>query len=262
MPQVFFGLENDPTAWSLSSVSPSKTISASHIDEVIPLLQAADNAVHEGNYVALMLSYEAAPAFDSAFKTHQQTSLPLAWAAIIPQPEDVGCLFESQNFVVEWSPQISREDYDKAITRIHELIAAGDTYQVNYSFPLTTSFNGDAYSWYRRLSLAQGAKYCACLDLGRYQILSLSPELFFERRGDSVRTKPMKGTVRRGRWAEEDALLARTLQTSAKDRAENVMIVDLLRNDLGKVSIAGSVKVTSLFELERFETVWQLTSTV
>jgi len=262
MAQVFFGLGNDPTAWSLSSKSPSRTISASHIDEVIPLLQAADNAAHEGNYVALMLSYEAAPAFDSAFTTHQQTSLPLAWAAIIPQPDDVGSSSDGENFVTEWAPQVSRENYDKAIARIHWHIAAGDTYQVNYTFPLTTSFSGDAYNWYRSLSLAQGAKYCACLDLGRFQILSLSPELFFERRGDTVRTKPMKGTARRGRWAEEDALFARTLQTSAKDQAENVMIVDLLRNDLGKVSIPGSVEVTSLFELERFETVWQLTSTV
>ena len=262
MAQVFFGLGNDPTAWSLSSKSPSRTISASHIDEVIPLLQAADNAAREGNYVALMLSYEAAPVFDSAFTTHEQTSLPLAWAAIIPQPDDIGCVSDGENFVTEWAPQVSREDYDKAIARIHRHIAAGDTYQVNYTFPLTTSFNGDAYNWYRSLSLAQGAKYCACLDLGRFQILSLSPELFFERRGDTVRTKPMKGTARRGRWAEEDALFARTLQTSAKDQAENVMIVDLLRNDLGKVSIPGSVEVTSLFELERFETVWQLTSTV
>src|SRR5215203_6405475 len=115
MAHVFFGLENDPTAWFLSSVSPWKTISASEIDEVIPLVQAADNAAHEGNYVALMLSYEAAPAFDSAFKTREQTSLPLAWAAIIPQPDDVECLSDSENFVAEWTPQVSREDYDNAI---------------------------------------------------------------------------------------------------------------------------------------------------
>jgi para-aminobenzoate synthetase / 4-amino-4-deoxychorismate lyase len=90
----------------------------------------------------------------------------------------------------------------------------------------------------------------------------LSPELFFERRADRVVTKPMKGTVRRGRWSGEDEGLASWLRTSAKDRAENVMIVDLLRNDLGKVSVPGSVQVSSLFEIERFETVWQMTSTV
>src|SRR5262249_2837402 len=100
------------------------------------------------------------------------------------------------------------------------------------------------------------------IDLGRYQVLSLSPELFFERRGDRVITKPMKGTVRRGRWTAEDQELAQWLRESKKDRAENVMIVDLLRNDLGKVSIPGTVHVSSLVDIERFETVWQMTSTV
>jgi para-aminobenzoate synthetase/4-amino-4-deoxychorismate lyase len=148
------------------------------------------------------------------------------------------------------------------VSRIKELIAAGDTYQVNYSFPLSASFNGDAYAWYRTLCEAQGAQYSAYIDLGRYQVLSLSPELFFERRGDRVITKPMKGTVRRGRWTAEDQELAHWLRESTKDRAENVMIVDLLRNDLGKVSIPGTVHVSSLYEIERFQTVWQMTSTV
>ena len=112
------------------------------------------------------------------------------------------------------------------------------------------------------LCLAQGAQYSAYLDLGRYKVLCLSPELFFERRGNHVITRPMKGTVRRGRWPAEDRELAEWLKQSAKDRAENVMIVDLLRNDLGKVSVPGSVRVSSLFDIERFETVWQMTSTV
>jgi para-aminobenzoate synthetase/4-amino-4-deoxychorismate lyase len=148
------------------------------------------------------------------------------------------------------------------VARIRDLIAAGHTYQVNYSFPLTSSFNGDAYELYRNLYLAQGAPYSAYLDLGRFKVLCLSPELFFERRGNLCITKPMKGTVKRGRWLEEDRELARWLGASVKDRADNVMIVDLLRTDLGKVSVPGSVRVSSLFDLERFETVWQMTSTV
>ena len=161
-----------------------------------------------------------------------------------------------------WTPLVARDEYDQSVTRIRELIAAGDTYQVNYSFPLTSVFNGDAFAWYRDLCLAQGAQYSVYLDLGRYKVLCLSPELFFERRGNHVITRPMKGTVRRGRWPAEDRELAHWLANSAKDRAENVMIVDLLRNDLGKVSVPGSVRVSSLFDLERFETVWQMTSTV
>jgi para-aminobenzoate synthetase/4-amino-4-deoxychorismate lyase len=112
------------------------------------------------------------------------------------------------------------------------------------------------------LCLAQGAQYSAYIDLGRFKVLCLSPELFFERHGDWVSTRPMKGTIHRGRWLEEDRELAERLKQSVKDRAENVMIVDLLRNDLGKVSVPGSVRVSSLFDIERFETVWQMTSTV
>jgi para-aminobenzoate synthetase/4-amino-4-deoxychorismate lyase len=159
-------------------------------------------------------------------------------------------------------PRVAQSEYDAAVSTIRELIAAGDTYQVNYSFPLTSSFSGDAYAWYRELCVAQGAPFSAYLDLGRFQVLSLSPELFFERRGDHVVTRPMKGTKSRGRWLDEDREHAEWLRQSPKDRAENVMIVDLLRNDLGKVSVAGSVRVSSLFDVERFETVWQMTSTV
>src|SRR6185295_11684156 len=94
----------------------------------------------------------------------------------------------------DWQPRVSKSEYERAVARIRELIAAGDTYQVNYSFPLTSTFSGDAYGWYRELCLAQGTDYCAYLDVNRYHVLSLSPELFFERQGDHVTTRPMKGT--------------------------------------------------------------------
>ena len=206
-----------------------------------------------------MLSYEAAPAFDPAFVTHASSDFPLAWAAVVEERAEEE--LESYSSTT-WTPHVSRDEYNRCVSRIRELIAAGDTYQVNYTFPLTSSFSGDALAWYRDLCVAQGAQYSVYLDLGRYKVLCLSPELFFERRGNHVTTRPMKGTVRRGRWPAEDRELAHWLKHSAKDRAENVMIVDLLRNDLGKVSIPGSVRVASLFDLERFETVWQMTSTV
>jgi para-aminobenzoate synthetase/4-amino-4-deoxychorismate lyase len=208
-----------------------------------------------------MLSYEAAPAFDSVLSVHEPSDFPLAWAASFDTATDLA-ISDARLASNSWAPRVSRDEYDDAVTQIKDLIAAGDTYQVNYSFPLTAPFDGDAYAWFRTLCEAQGAQYSAYVDLGRYQVLSLSPELFFERRGDQVVTKPMKGTVRRGRWTAEDEEMAQWLRESPKDRAENVMIVDLLRNDLGKVSVPGSVKVSSLFDLERFETVWQMTSTV
>src|SRR6185437_16227332 len=191
-----------------------------------------------------MLSYEAAPAFDPAFVTHPPSDFPLAWASVFEPAfeRDVYAPVDSD----PWKSLVTRDEYDRSVTRIKELIAAGDTYQVNYTFPLRSSFNGDARAWYRDLCIAQGAEYSVYLDLGRYQVLCLSPELFFARRGNHVVTRPMKGTVRRGRWLAEDRELAHWLANSEKDRAENVMIVDLLRNDLGKVSVPGSVRVSSL----------------
>ena len=237
------------------------TRSATRIEEVISVLEFAESEARSGSHVAVMLSYEAAPAFDQAFVTHPPSDFPLAWAAVfesVASDEDV----ESYSSPV-WTPLVNRDEYNHSVSRIKELIAAGDTYQVNYSFPLTSSFNrGDAVAWYSDLCVAQGAQYSAYLDLGRYKVLCLSPELFFKRTGNHVITKPMKGTAPRGRWLAEDRATAEWLKHSEKNRAENVMIVDLLRNDLGKVSVPGSVRVSSLFDLERFETVWQMTSTV
>ena len=241
--------------------SPTSEMIATSIDEVLQVLEFAERESKSGAYVAVMLSYEAAPAFDQVLDVHHPSDFPLAWAAAYSEASAVTTESEtiSSN---SWAPRVSRNEYDAAVTRIRDLIAAGDTYQVNYSFPLTSTFKGDTYAWYRSLCLAQGAQYSAYIDLGRYKVLCLSPELFFERRGNHVGTRPMKGTIHRGRWAAEDRELAEWLKQSAKDRAENVMIVDLLRNDLGKVSVPGSVRVSSLFDIERFETVWQMTSTV
>jgi para-aminobenzoate synthetase/4-amino-4-deoxychorismate lyase len=264
MPHVVFGsAESSAPDWKLALEAPSKTITAHGLDEVLPLLEFAESEARAGSHVAVMVSYEAAPAFDSVLTVHQPSEFPLAWAAVFNNSSGVPATHASRTASNSWEPRVSRHEYDQAVTRIRDLIAAGDTYQVNYSFPLTSSsFRQDTYDWYRDLCLAQGAQYSAYLDLGRYKVLCLSPELFFERRGNHVVTKPMKGTARRGRWTEEDRDLAQWLRQSAKDRAENVMIVDLLRNDLGKLSVPGSVHVSSLFDVERFETVWQMTSTV
>jgi para-aminobenzoate synthetase/4-amino-4-deoxychorismate lyase len=243
--------------------SPLKVLTATRHEDVHTLLVSAEAASKSGHWVALMLSYEAAPAFDSAMKTREASEVPLAWAAVFAAPPEDSESVEDQSYEVgTWTPLVSRADFSESIAGIRELIAAGDTYQVNYTFPLVASFKGDSRSWFRDLCRAQGAEYCAYFDLDRFKILSVSPELFFEQDGRRVRTRPMKGTIRRGRWAEEDLSMANQLAASAKDRAENVMIVDLLRNDLGRVAEIGSVNVTRLFELERYETLWQMTSTI
>jgi para-aminobenzoate synthetase/4-amino-4-deoxychorismate lyase len=264
MPTALFeSFDRTAGGWSLCLDRPQSVMVAQCIAEVPVLLERADAAAHAGFFVALMLSYEAAPAFDPALLTHAPNQFPLAWAAIFeslapaPSPDTKGAYDVS-----EWVPATSKVEHAKAVHDIRQLIAAGETYQVNYTFQMAASFRGDARAWYQDLCAAQRAGYCAFLDLGQYQIISLSPELFFERRGDLIRTRPMKGTIRRGRWLTEDEDLSARLQASEKDRAENVMIVDLLRNDLGKIALPGSVHVSNLFELERYETLWQLTSTV
>ena len=271
MPEVLFGSSDlQAKDLHLRFTSPITTYSANQLEDVVPLIKAAEAAAKSGAWVALMLSYEAAPAFDEALKTHAPTFLPLAWAAVFDKPatpaQSAATTMAPESttttFDLNWKSQISRSEYGDGVRRIRDLIARGDTYQVNYTFPLRSHFSGSPSIWYDTLCIAQGADYCAYLDLGRYKILSISPELFFERRGVSIKTKPMKGTINRGRWAQEDEERARQLAESRKDRAENVMIVDLLRNDLGKISVPGSVKVSKLFEVERYETLWQMTSTV
>ncbi len=227
------------------------------------MLQSAEQAAQAGKWVAVMLSYEAAPAFDSAFITRPSTDLPLAWAAVFDQAHAESAWGSPGPYQVgDWAPRVTRAEYAEAIRRIHAYIEAGHTYQVNYTFPLQARFTGDEKAWFLDLHRSQRAAYSAYLDLGRFKILCLSPELFFERHGDRVVTRPMKGTWRRGRWLAEDEAFRHELASCPKNRAENLMIVDLLRNDLGRVAAPGSVRVPRLFEVERLETVLQMTSTV
>lgn len=263
MPTAVFGpITGKNASWQLQLDTPLASRVALTLDEVISVLEFAKDEATQGRYVAVMLSYESAPAFDSVLAAHEPGSLPLAWAASFENADAISPFERSSYSLGEWNPSIDQEEYSAAVRRIHELIKAGDTYQVNYTFPLKTNFAGDALSWYQDLCESQSVPFSAYLDLGSHKVLSLSPELFFERQGDHVRTRPMKGTAARGRTYAEDLAAAAWLKSSTKDRAENVMIVDLLRNDLGKVSQSGSVRVPSLFDVEKYETVWQMTSTV
>ena len=193
--------------------------------------------------------------------------LPLAWFALFERKEDLpplepGRLDPSGSAGSPWRPSVDRATYDATVERIRELIAAGHTYQVNHTIRLRALIRGDERGLYRDLCLAQRGGYGAFLDLGRYRVLSASPELFFRVDGVRITTRPMKGTAPRGRWLAEDEQIAARLVASSKERAENAMIVDLLRNDLGRICRTGSVEVERMLEPERYETVWQLTSTI
>ena len=239
-------------------------ICVSHPKDVGPALDRIERAVHSGLHAAGFLSYEAASGLDPVLKTHEPGDFPLMWFGLFRRREDipVGIPNGGHYDLGPWRPSVSRTAYDTALNRIRDLIIAGDTYQVNYSFRLRANFSGNSLGLYRDLCRAQRTDYAAYLDIGRFQILSASPELFFSLKNGVLTARPMKGTAPRGRWWEEDEARAKQLRKSEKDRAENVMIVDLLRNDLGRVSKAGSVKVPALWHVEHYETLLQMTSTV
>jgi para-aminobenzoate synthetase/4-amino-4-deoxychorismate lyase len=250
--------------WNASFREPIEQRAAYTLDEVIPLVRRAEAATKQGCWVALALSYEAAPAFDTALKAKAPSEFPLAWMAVFERaiPRALVSNASRPFLVSEWEPQTSTRRYQQSVHAIKDYIESGDTYQVNLTFPLRGQVTGDSFSCYRAIARSQGAAYSAYLDIGTHRILSFSPELFVERRGNKLITRPMKGTLARGRWLEEDMERARQLQQSPKDRAENVMIVDLLRSDLGKIAEIGSVDVPELFEVENLSRVLQMTSTV
>jgi para-aminobenzoate synthetase / 4-amino-4-deoxychorismate lyase len=257
---------------SFRLVSPVGVLEARTLTEVLPTIRAAEAAATRGLWVGGFVAYEAAPGVDPTLAVRERPAgdpfeeVPLAWFAMFEGAEETRLPTASEHAPAEtagaWSPSIDRARYARAIATIHERIGDGDTYQVNFTFRLRSSLGGDERGLYRDLCHAQRGAYGAYLNLGRYRVLSASPELFFAADGGRLVAKPMKGTARRGRWPEEDERAARELVASGKDRAENAMIVDLLRNDMGRVSREGSVTWSDLFAAERFETVWQLTSTI
>jgi para-aminobenzoate synthetase/4-amino-4-deoxychorismate lyase len=244
---------------------PYRIIEVACLDRVIPSLQQIETLVNENRwYAAGFLSYEAAGAFDSALITRTPSAIPLLWFGLFPDPEEIELPTPEYSAYTlgEALASADEQEYRHAIRRIKECIHAGDTYQVNYTLRLETPFKGDPWQLFLAMVRAQSPGYAAWLDTGRHAICSASPELFFRLDGNLLTCKPMKGTVKRGRTQKEDILLAEWLQQSEKNRAENLMIVDMIRNDLGRVADTGSIHVPRLFEVEKHPTLWQMTSTV
>ncbi|WP_159564784.1 aminodeoxychorismate synthase component I [Budvicia diplopodorum] len=248
---------------------PVRIIQTSDIAHVIDKLAEIERATEQGFYAAGYLSYEAASAFQPYYQTPPQGDMPLLWFGIYDAVSQMNATDEATPPPVsleQWQPQTSVSQYQKAIERIKSEIAAGNTYQANYTIRLEAdSHHGSAqssYDFYRYLLSVQQANYAAYLDTGRFKILSASPELFFHWHQGILTAKPMKGTAERGTDSANDLMRKARLLASEKNQAENVMIVDLLRNDLSQVAKPGSVRVTELFNAEQYPTIWQLTSTI
>ncbi|MDX1643209.1 MAG: aminodeoxychorismate synthase component I [Thermoanaerobaculia bacterium] len=256
---------SDRAGWSVYD-EPLEILSTDRRDRVHAVVERAEAAAADGLEACGFLSYEAASAFDPALRTRPAGALPLVWFALFepgpPVAGDLGGIGAGDGFAHdEWTPSIEEADHRRAIERIRAWIARGDTYQVNYTLRLRTAFEGDPLAWFTHLTRGHRAGRAAWVDTGRHALLSLSPELFFDYAEGRLTTRPMKGTAPRGRTLAEDRAITERLRSSEKDRAENLMIVDMMRNDLGRVARPGSVEVASLWDVERYPTLFQMTST-
>ena len=248
---------------------PSEIIVARTPAEVAPALDRLRAAAAAGHWVAGFMAFEAGYALEPRLVplARQTGATPLLWFGLFARRQrlsgdEVAALTAGRAAVTGWSPSIAEADYHAAVTAARELIAAGDIYQVNLTFPVDVAFDGHPLHLYGRLRQAQRAPYAALINTGEQWLLSLSPELFFALEGGKLTAKPMKGTAARRPQPADDRAAARALGTDEKNRAENLMIVDLLRNDLSRVAVAGSVAVPALFDVETYPTVHQMTSTV
>ncbi len=255
-------LLRDKKKW-LHFTKPSQIIIAQTLDEVIPALSKIEQRVElDGLHAAGFISYESSPAFDSAHLTKPGSGFPYLWFGLYPEPRSVNLPHPKHpKPILDWRPTIDGNTYNTAIDKIKDYIANGLTYQVNYTMRLQTDFQADAWNFFLHLAQSQN-NHAAYIDTGRYVICSASPELFFQLDGNAITCRPMKGTAQRGYTTQEDQAQAEWLRNSEKNRAENVMIVDMIRNDLGRIAKIGTVRVPELFYTERYPTLWQMTSTV
>ena len=283
---IDFADPHDRTAPRLRQhfAAPRQLLIATQLSEVRPVLAAVQAAAAQGAWCIGTVAYEAASAFDPALRTHPAAG-PLAWFAVYgaPQPEWMDSADTTTNApTLHWHRLPERATFDAALSHIQQAIAAGEYYQVNYTVQTGASVQRGsadtadaAQALFAALQRAQPGGYAALLDMGERQVLSVSPELFFDWRNQadgaenanghadgSILTRPMKGTAPRGATREQDAVQAAALRASPKERAENVMIVDLLRNDLSRIALPFSVQVPRLFHTEALPAVWQMTSDV
>lgn len=247
--------------------APIQVLSASEPEKVRFVLEAVQAHANAGRWCVGFVSYEAAPAFDAALPVHAPAQGPLAWFAVF---EEAGPWWQAveEPAVVEWVEPLQAAEASAAISDIHRRISDGEVYQINHTARMRGQMrSGSARALFDAMQRVQPGTYAAYIDTGDSKVLSVSPELFFDWRPDAsgsgpILTRPMKGTCARGATPGEDEANVQRLRTSAKERAENVMIVDLIRNDLSRISELHSVKVPRLFHAEALPTLWSMTTDV
>lgn len=259
---------------SMEFSDPERVVEAHHVDEVLDVVGQAEAAAQEGLWSVGFVAYEAAPAFDAALpvrgREHGEmfADLPLAWFGLFRVRSDVDPfvgevrLDTSPYTVSPWIPTMDESRYEENVHRVRRLINSGDLAQINYALRLDAAISGDLTELYRDLVLSQRGGNGAFIDMGRYRILSASPERFFAIEGSRISVRPTKGTAPRGRWSTEDEDNAAKLSASEKDRDEHQRIVDRVSEELVSITVPDTVEIHGLMELERLETVWQLASSM
>jgi len=231
----------------------------------MPLVKQMEELVEQdGLHAAGFISYEAAPAFDPSLPVRPDGGFPLLWFGLFAQANELTSLSGIADAVpsMAWEESITHEEYRHCLRAIRDFIRAGDTYQVNFTYRLRAMCDVNPWDLFVGIAGDGEAPFAAFVDTGDWTVCSASPELFLRLDGERIESRPMKGTSARGLWFEHDQVMRESLGNSTKERAENLMIVDMVRNDLGRVAVPGSVGVPSLFKVEKYPSVWQMTSTV
>ena len=245
---------------------PIKELKTRNVAEVADLLAQVESYQEQGYYVVGYVSYEAAPAFEEKLAVHKAPLLDeyLLYFTVHDKVETspIPLTYDEVDLPSNWQEVTSAEDYEKAIAQIHHHLRQGDTYQVNYTVQLKQDLSANPFAIYNRMVVEQEAGYNAYVEHDEMAVISMSPELFFEQNDRELTTRPMKGTTQRGMTGQEDLEQASWLEQDPKNRSENMMIVDLLRNDMNRISEVGSEHVERLCQVEQYSTVWQMTSTI
>jgi para-aminobenzoate synthetase/4-amino-4-deoxychorismate lyase len=250
--------------------TPEKVFTSSNCSLLNSSVNRFYSSIEKDKWGVCLLNYEAGYCYEEKLKKYSKKNIRIFYGLLFKQTE-VNTIFSS---AIKFGPKsrdysisafklnASKKKYLSSIKKIKKYIKEGDTYQVNYTIKGLFNFSGDIADFFKTLIFNQSAKYSAIINLGDKIIISISPEMFFEQKGRRIKTIPMKGTIKRGITILEDELQKYILENSEKDRAENLMIVDMLRNDLGRISEYGSVKVTELFNVEKYESLYQMISTI
>lgn len=263
-PFLYFNFaQQDGARKSIYFTNPIKVCIAYTIQDVIPCLQFIQEQVVNGYYAAGYLSYESAPAFNPNLPVQTNYEMPFLWFGLFKEPSNGNKVDVNQQTYTfsDWKPNIPLDKYYKNIRKIKQYIRIKQTEQVNYTIRLGAKFAGNSFAYFKQLERTQ-ANYNAYLNIGDFSILSASPELFFRKKGDVITTKPMKGTIHRGNTFEQDIQNAKWLQSSAKNRYENELIIQLMCNELEKIAQKETINVSDKFTIEKYPTVYQMTSTI